>query len=98
MRRRGYHSGYHFGALDGGEGREAGPVRPFRARGVLVDEDIARVDRLALRLGVGRRACDLALGRTRLEVPVAIVGTLAGVDGGDHVWGFPPITVGNGTV
>src|SRR5262245_11736274 len=95
MRCRGYHFRYHFGTLDGGEERvEAGPVLPLRAGGVLVDEDIVRVDRPALRRCVLGPALNLAPSGPGFRVPVAVVGTLAGVDGGDHVWGFPPSTSG----
>src|SRR5262245_19134811 len=83
MRRRGYHSGYHFGTLDGGEERvEAGPVLPLRARRILVHVDITRVNRPALRRGIRGPALNLSLGGPGLRVPV--VGTLPRVDGGDH--------------
>src|SRR5262249_16388986 len=74
MRRCGYHSGYHFRTLPGGQERvEARPVLPLRAGRILVDEDIPRVDRPALRRGVRGPALDLACGRARLRVPVAVV-------------------------
>src|SRR5262245_37405475 len=80
--------------IERGEERvEARPVLPLRAGGVLVDEDIARVDRPALPLGVRRRALDLPPRRARLRVAVAIVGGLSTIEGGDHDSASPFVIV-----
>src|SRR5215468_1326632 len=87
------HAERRAGLQGGEEAVEAGPVLPLRAGRVLVDEDIARVDRPALPLGVRRRALDLPPRRARLRVAVAIVGRLPAIEGGDHDSASPFVIV-----
>jgi hypothetical protein len=77
--------------LERSQGRvEAGPLFPFRARRVLIDEDVAGIHGPAPRAGVLGGAVDLSGSGAPLRGAVAVVGRLPRIDGGDsavRAWG-----------